>query len=190
MNRPTNREHPYALQTLLGAVRTRAEQFGYTVTETPGGFTVERDLADARYWGLLHKAGVHTLTGHQVRADASTGVLAITDVHRNLQWRAGNDGTTRLRPFWSARGEASRGRISAAGATRSWGVREDGTLGTIEDYSFDTDEGRATIRDAAAELGWREQMPLDQRIGLAVAVATVVLLVLCFGGWGLVALLG
>jgi hypothetical protein len=69
-------------------------------------------------------------------------------------------------------------------------MREDGTLGTIEDYSFDTNAGRGAIRGALEELGWSEQMPLDQRIGLYVAVATVVGLVLCFGAWGLVALLG
>jgi hypothetical protein len=181
---------PHDLTALVAAVRTRAERVGYQVTETPGGFRVERNLADARYWGPLYKAGVRTLTGHEVTSDPATGVLAVTDVQRNVEWRAGNDGVTQLRPFWALHAETSQGRIAAVGTKRSWGVREDGTLGTIEDYSFDTNEGRATIREAAAELGWRERMPLDQRIGLAVAVATVVGLVLCFGGWGLVALLG
>jgi hypothetical protein len=177
-------------RALVDAVRARAEAAGYEVTETPDGFRVERDLADARYWGPLYKAGVHTLTGHEVRVDQAAGVLAITDVHRNVEWRGGNDGTTQLRPFWSLHADTTRGRIAAVGTKKSWGVREDGTLGTIEDYTFDTGAGRATIREAAAELGWRERMPLDQRIGLAVAIATVVGLVLCFGAWGLVALLG
>ncbi len=180
----------YDARALIAAVRARAEPAGYQVTETPDGFRVERDLADVRYWGLLHKAGLRTLTGHEVRVDEAAGVLAVTDVQRDVEWRAGNDGATQLRPFWSVHAQTSRGRIAAVGTKKSWGVREDGTLGTIEDYSFDTNAGRATIRDAAAELGWREQMPLDQRIGLAVAVATVVLLVLCFGTWGLVAWLG
>jgi hypothetical protein len=69
-------------------------------------------------------------------------------------------------------------------------MREDGTLGTIEDYSFDTNAGRGAIREALEESGWREQMPLEQRIGLWVAVVTAVLTVLCFAIWGVVALLG
>jgi hypothetical protein len=175
---------------LIEATRVRAARLGYTVTATPEGFTVERDLADARYWGPLHLASVKTLTGHEVQVDPATRTVKITDVHRNIEWRAGNDGLDEWRPFWSADTEVTRGRIVATGTTRSWGVREDGTVGTIEDYSFDTNAGRSSIRSSLAELGWREAMPLDQRIGLFVAIGTAVLLVLCFGGWGLIALLG
>jgi hypothetical protein len=178
------------IPTLVAAVRARAEQVGYEVAETPYGFRVERNLADVRYWALMQKVGVSTLTGHEVRVDPVKGTLDITDVHREIEWRAGNDGVSGLRPFWALDAEAKRGRIIAVGAKKTWGMREDGSLGTVEDYSFDTNEGRRTIRDAAAELGWRERMPLDQRIGLAVAVATVVGLIVCFGTWGLVALLG
>lgn len=177
-------------RALIDAVRARAEEIGYHVEETPEGFTVERNLADVRYWGLLHKAGVRTLTGHEVRVDQAAGRVSISDVQRHLEWRAGNDGATELRPFWSLEAETTRGRIAAVGTKKSWGMREDGTLGTIEDYSFDTNAGRATIREALAELGWSEQMPLDQRIGLWVAVATAVLTVLCFAIWGVVAWLG
>jgi hypothetical protein len=176
-------------RALIEAVRTRAEPLGYEVTETPHGFLVERNLADVRYWGLLHKAEVRTLTGHEVRVDEAAGRVAITDVQRNLEWRAGTDGAADLRPFWSLHQETSRGRIAAVGTTKSWGMREDGTLGTIEDYSFDTNAGRGTVREAMAELGWSEQMPLDQRIGLWVAIVTAVLTVLCFATWGVVALL-
>jgi hypothetical protein len=121
--------------------------------------------------------------------EQAAGQVTITDVQRDLEWRAGNDGAGELRPFWSLHRETSKGRIAAVGTKRSWGMREDGTLGTIEDYSFDTNAGRGTIRGALEELGWSERMPLEQRIGLYVAVVTAVLLVLCFGGWGIVALL-
>ncbi len=177
-------------RTLIDAVRSRAEELGYQVEETPEGFVVERNLADVRYWGLLHKAGVRTLTGHEVRVDADAGRVSITDVQRHLEWRAGNDGAGELRPFWSLHAETTRGRVAAVGTTKSWGMREDGTLGTIEDYSFDTNAGRGAIREALEESGWREQMPLEQRIGLWVAVVTAVLTVLCFATWGVVALLG
>ncbi len=176
-------------RALIEAVRARADELGYHVEETPEGFVVERDLADARYWGLLHKAGVRTLTGHEVRVDEAAGQVSITDVQRHLEWRAGDDRAHELQPFWSLHQEVTKGRIAAVGATKSWGMREDGTLGTVEDYTFDTDAGRATIRSALAELGWRERMPLDQRIGLWVAVVTAVLTVLFFATWGAVALL-
>ncbi len=176
--------------TLIEAVRRRAEEIGYRVEETPEGFIVERNLADVRYWGLLHKAGVRTVTGHEVRVDEAAVRVSITDVQRHLEWRAGNDGAGELRPFWSLHTETTRGRIAAVGTKKSWGMREDGTLGTIEDYSFDTNAGRGAIREALDELGWSEQMPLEQRIGLWVAVATAVLTVLCFAIWGVVALLG
>ena len=45
-------------------------------------------------------------------------------------------------------------------------------------------------RDALDELGWSEQMGLEQRIGLWVAIVTAVLTVLTFATWGLVAWLG
>ncbi len=177
-------------RTLIEAVRRRAVEIGYQVKETPEGFVVERNLADVRYWGLLHKAGVRTLTGHEVKVDDAAGRVSITDVQRHLEWRAGNDGAGELRPSWSLHTETTRGRIAAVGTRKSWGMREDGTLGTIEDYSFDTNAGRGTIREALDELGWSERMPLEQRIGLWVAVVTAVLTVLCFGIWGLVAWLG
>jgi hypothetical protein len=183
-------ENKKAVTELIDAVRVRAARLGYTVTPTPEGFTVERDLADARYWAPLHLASVKTLTGHEVQVDPGTRTVKITDVHRNVEWRAGNDGLEGWRPFWSADVEVTRGRISAIGTTRSWGVREDGTVGAIEDYAFDTNAGRSTIRESLGELGWSETMPLDQRIGLYVAIGTAVLLVLCFGAWGVVALLG
>jgi hypothetical protein len=177
-------------RTLIEAVRFRAEEIGYQVDETPAGFVVERNLADARYWGLLHKAGVRTLTGHEVRVDEAAGRVSITDVQRHLEWRAGNDGAGELRPSWSLHAETTRGRIAAVGTKKSWGVREDGNLGTIEDYSFDTNAGRGSIRAAMDELGWSERMPLEQRIGLWVAIVTAVLTVLCFATWGIVAWLG
>jgi len=176
--------------TLLEAVRARAAERGYEVKETAKGFVVNRNLADARYWGLLHKAGVRTLIGHEVCLDESAGTVSITDVQRNLEWRAGNDGATELRPFWSLHQEVSKGRIAAVGTKKSWGMREDGTLGTIEDYSFDMNAGRSAIRVALDELGWAERMSLEERIGLWVAVVTAVLTVLCFATWGLVAVLG
>jgi hypothetical protein len=177
-------------RTLIEAVRARAEKLGYQVEETPDGFVVERNLADVRYWGLLHKAGVRTLTGHEVTVDQAARRVSVTDVQRHLEWRAGNDGAGQLRPFWSLHQETSRGRIAAVGTTKSWGMREDGTLGVIEDYSFDTNAGRGTIREALDELGWTEQMGLEQRIGLWVAIVTAVLTVLTFAIWGLVAWLG
>jgi hypothetical protein len=182
--------HDNAVTELIEAVRVRAAELGYAVARTADGFTVERDLADARYWGPLHLASVRALTGHEVQVDPGTRTVKIADVHRNVEWRAGNDGLGEWQPFWSAETEVTRGRILATGTTRSWGVRADGTVGAVEDYSFDTDAGRSAIRAALADLGWSEAMPLDQRIGLYVAVATVVLLVLCFGAWGLIALLG
>ena len=172
---------------LIETVRARAEELGYEVEATPEGFVVERNLADVRYWGLLHKAGVRTLTGHEVRVDEAARRVSITDVQRHLEWRAGNHGAGELRPFWSLHQETAKGRIAAVGTTKSWGMREDGTLGTIEDYSFDTNEGRNAVRAALEELGWSERMPLEQRIGLWVAVVTAVLTVLCFATWGLVA---
>ena len=191
-NRPNNQSSSptHDTQALILAVRARAESLGYHVTRTPDGFTVERNLADARYWAPLHKASVHTVTGHEVRVDEAAGTVRITDVHRNVEWRAGNDGAGDVRPFWAAESRTTRGRILAAGTTKSWGVREDGTVGAIEDYSFNTNEGRDAVRLALVELGWREQMPLDQKIGLVVGIGTAILTALCFAIWGLVAILG
>jgi hypothetical protein len=157
-------------QQLLAAVTERARGTGYVVTKTPRGFRVERDLSDATWWGPLFKAGVHRLTAHEVRVDAATRQLTITDEMRNVEWQTGAD----PRPMWRGHAEMSRGRMIQLGFRKSYGVRGDGTLGPIEDYRYDTREGRDLIRASAAELGWSERMPWEQKVGLLFGVVGAV----------------
>jgi hypothetical protein len=155
---------------LMDAVRQAAAGTGYEVTPTDDGFRVQRDLADVRWWGPLSKSGVKRLVAHLVRADPEAKRLTITDELRTVGWRAG----AQPEPFWTGNMEMMRGRITSSGFRKSYGVREDGTFGVLEHYSFSTREGRDLVRDAARELGWTERMPVEAKIGLGFGIVAAV----------------
>lgn len=158
--------HDAIARQLIDDVRRRAEPLGYVLEETEEGFHLERNLADTSWWGPAMKAGVKTLVGHQVTLDSRARRLTILDESREVSWKVGAS----PEPRWQGSATFMQGRINAVGRRRSYGIREDGTYGRIEDYSFDTVAGRATIRDAAREQGWRESQPWQVRVAMVFAV--------------------
>lgn len=157
--------------TLFEAVRERAEGTPYVVERTDEGFDVRLDLADARWFDLMHKRGLRTAYTHHVRLDEAEHVLAITDDMRSVEWRAGADvGHGGMRPVLAAQAQRATGRFHEVSFHKEYGLSEDGHLGEVVSYSFSSKEGLTLIREPAKELGWTERMPVTAKVGLVFGV--------------------
>lgn len=171
---------------LIAALRERTADTPYTVVETDKGFDLTVDVADARWLTLLKAHGTKQVFTHEVALDEARQRLTITDVASSLDWSAGGS-TPRLR----AERSVQRGRVYQKSFRKEYGVDADtGEAGAVVDYAFDSSEGRDLVREVAAAHGWSEAMGTEQKIGLVVGIGALVLVVLGFLVWGLVALLG
>ncbi|KRE98737.1 hypothetical protein ASG88_16965 [Nocardioides sp. Soil777] len=169
-------------EELLGAVAAAAQGSPYAVTRTHEGFDVALDIADDHWWTLLGKAGLRKTYVHHVAAPGD-GTFAVTDDSRTVEWVGGV-------PRLSAQAERVHGRVRELGVEKAWGVREDGTIGTVVDYRFSSAEGRDLVTAVAKQLGRTERRAPAEKIGLVFAgvalvgavVTAVTLLILFFLG--------
>ena len=171
---------------LMERVRAAAEGTPYTVVEQPYGFDLTVDVADARWLTLTAGHGLKRVFTHEVHV-RKPGRYGITDVDNEVSYAGGaGSGGVRL----TAAKKVSRGRVLRYQRRVEFGVdARTGTVGKVVDYTFRAGEGRALIRRAATELGWKEQMNAEQRGGLIVGIAALVLTVGVFAAVGIHALL-
>jgi len=163
-------------------VREAAAGTPYVVTPTERGFDVTIELADAQWWALFNRAGLTREFTHQVRL-GDDGSYSITDVSREVEWVAGA-------PRVAAGAAVRKGRIIERGRETIWAIGDDGRVGAVVDYRFDSGEGRDLVTTAAASLGLTPQRGLEERVGLAfglvagvgAVITVVVLLVLALLG--------
>ena len=119
---------------------------------------------------------------HHVHAPGD-GTYTVIDDSRTVEWVAGV-------PRASVSGERVMGRVKEFGFEKAWGVREDGTVGKVVDYRFDSEEGRDLISAVAQQLGRTERRSGVEKIALLFAgialvgavVTVVALLVALFLG--------
>ncbi len=165
-----------ASQELIEAVRARVADTPYRLEETADGFDVGVDLADAKYYTLMYQKKLEKTFTYRVKLDEASKTMSITDDSWELSWKRGADvsGGTPV-PTLGARVSRSMGRFESKSFQKTYGVNEQGELGKVVDYSFDSSEGRDLIREPARELGWSEQAGTQQKIGLYVGVGAVVL---------------
>lgn len=169
-------------EELHRAVAAAAQDSPYVVTRTDEGFDVALDIADDRWWTVLGKAGLRKTYIHHVAAPGD-GTYTVTDDSRTVEWVGGA-------PRFAGEAERVQGRVREFGFEKAWGIREDGTLGTVVDYRFSSEEGRDLITAAAQQLGRTERRAPTERIGLVFAaigavgavITAVTLLVLFFLG--------
>ncbi len=163
---------------LITAVRRVASGTPYAVRETPGGFDLTIDVADAR-WATLFKAhGLTKVFTHRVRLDGAARTLTITDVSNTFSWGAGG-----ASPRLQAQASTQRGRVYEKSFRKEYGVDlRSGEVGEVVGYSFSAGEGRDLIRGVAREQGWDEKMGGTQKG--AVVFAGVVAGLLVLGGLG------
>ena len=169
----------------IAAVRESTRDTPYAVRETPRGFDLTIDVADARWLAILKAHGLKKVFTHEVTLDEAGQRLSITDVSNTLSWGAG--GST---PRLQAERSVARGRVYEKSFRKEFGVDlRDGHVGKVVDYSFDAGEGRTLIREVAKAQGWSESMGREQKGAVVVGVATLALLVVAFGAWGVISLL-
>ena len=165
---------------------------GYVVTPMPGGFSVDRNLADASWVIPFGIANVKSVIGHHVALDQETGALRITDTAQGVTWRVGMEG---LIPTVHTAGGFTifRGRRMAIGGTKQYGMRPDGSIGAIQDYTYNTQIVREVIERTASAQGWnpsrkRPPMTASQRIGLVAGIGggVLALAILAVRAFGLV----
>jgi hypothetical protein len=170
---------------LLAAVRAATTDTPYIVRETPRGFDLTIDVADARWLAPIRAHGLAKVFTYEVALDDAKKALTITDVSNTVSWSAGG-GSPRL----TASRRVQRGRILERSFRKEWGVDlRSGEATKVVDYSFSSSEGRDLIRDAAKAQGWSESMPGVQKGALWFGIGTIVAMVLLFGGLGVHALL-
>ncbi|MGG5260643.1 hypothetical protein [Phycicoccus avicenniae] len=174
-------------EELVRRVREAAEGTPYVVVERPYGFDVTIDLADARWLTLTRARGLRKVVTHEVHVKGS-GRYGITDIERTVEYGAGSDGAGGA-SLGAAR-SIRRGRLLGGSRRVEIGLDADtGKVGKVVDYTFRAGEGRELVRGAADELGWREEMNAEQRGGLVVGIAALVLTVGVFAALGIAALL-
>ncbi|WP_232680078.1 hypothetical protein [Nocardioides sp. R-C-SC26] len=177
-----NQSQHDAASALEDAVRAASDGTPYQVASADGGFDVVLDLADAQWWGAFNRAGLRKSFTHEVRLRGE-GRYTITDVAREVEWIAGT-------PRIAASGTVERGRIHKVGFEKTYALDDDLRPAEVVSYSFSSGTGRRLIEDAAEGLGLRQQMPIEQRMALGVAilagggllVAGVILLILWLAG--------
>lgn len=180
-----------ASRELVEAVRARTEGTPYALVETEHGFDVGVDLADTTYYSLMYQRHLTTTFTHRVRLDEADRTLAITDDSWELTWHRGLDVSGGVPvPRLGASVSRSLGRLEKKSFQKTWAVSDRGWFEKVVDYRFDAAEGRDLVRGPAQELGWTEVRGTAEKIGLYVAVTTVVLLVLSGLVVGLLFLLG
>ncbi|MCM2577951.1 hypothetical protein [Streptomyces meridianus] len=173
-----------ASRELIDRIRELAEGSPYVPAETPKGFDLRMDVADARWHTLMYRHRLTKVCTHHVRLDASSRTFKIIDDCRTVSWRtgagAGGEGPV---PVLSARAERIRGRSIEVSKRVEFGWNEAGDPGKVVDYRLDSREGHRLIRKAAQEAGWKERMPAEVKgaivmaaIGGLGAVAAVVVL--------------
>ncbi len=174
-------------EELVAAVRERAARTPYAVVETPEGFDVQLALDDPQSFGQLREWRLTQAVVHHVRVQEASRTLTVTDEVRTLSWRAGTDG--RERPALGAALEVASGRVRTRSFRKTYAAGRHGITKESE-TTFDSDAGRRLVLDAGRTLGWKFERSLNERIGLSVAVITLVLLVITGIVAGVVALAG
>ena len=157
------------------------------VEETPEGFDVRLALEDPQWSGTFREQRLVQASVHHVRTDDATRTCTVEDELRSLTWEAGPDG--RERPTLGATLSVQKGRVRSTSVQKTYEVGRGGVRQTSE-RRFDSAAGRRLVEDAAEELGWKQRLSLNEKIGLYVGVGTIVLLVLCGIVVGILALTG
>lgn len=139
------------ISELQALVASAAQNTPYTVRSTEKGFDVELDVADARWWEVFRRAGLHSTFRWRVAEHPS--YITITDQQRNLTWSVG--------PTVASAGlSAQSGRIFSFARGNIWTHNGEGSIAPVADYRFDSREGRDLVRMAAKQLGIKERPPM------------------------------
>src|ERR1044072_4250400 len=174
-----------ASDELITSVGAAAAATPYAVRETPQGFDLTIDVADARWLAVFRAHGLKKVFTHRVRLDEAAQAMTITDVSNTFSWSGGGSS-----PPPQAGASTQRGRVYEKSFRKELGVDlKSGQVGKVVDYSFDATAGRDLIRDVAKDQGWDERMGGTQKGAVIFAGATVAILAVAGIVWLVSALL-
>lgn len=170
---------------LITTLRAAAAGTPYAVRETPQGFDLTIDVADAQWLAVFKAHGLTKVFTHKVRLNEADHSMTITDVSNTFSWSGGGSS-----PRLQASASTQRGRVYEKSFRKEFGVDlKTGQVGKVVDYSFDATAGRDLIRDVAQEQGWSEKMGGTQKGAVIFAGATVAILAVAGIVWLVTALL-
>jgi hypothetical protein len=170
---------------LITNLRNAAKGTPYAVRETPNGFDLTIDVADAQWLAVFKAHGLEKVFTHRVRLDEARQSMTITDVSNTFSWSGGGSS-----PRLQASAATQRGRVYEKSFRKELGVDlKTGQVGKVVDYSFDATAGRDLIRDVAKAEGWDEKMGGTQKGAVIFAGATVAILAVAGIVWLVVSLL-
>lgn len=170
---------------LITTLRAAAADTPYAVRETPQGFDLTIDVADAQWLAVFRAHGLNKVFTHKVRLNEADHSMTITDVSNTFSWSGGGSS-----PRLQAAASTQRGRVYEKSFRKEFGVDlRTGQVGQVVDYSFDATAGRDLIRDIAKEQGWSEKMGGTQKGAVILAGATVAILAVAGIVWLVVSVL-
>lgn len=159
---------------LRRAVAERVADTPYEVVDTPDGFDLRIELANARWYGLLGTAGRKRVVQHRVTLDEPRKKYVVLDDFFDVRWDAYADVEGGRVPRLVASGEVRRttGRVLFEHSfEKTIGVdAETKQPDVVVDYVFNASEGQRMIREPAKALGWSERWSTPAKVGLGVGI--------------------
>ncbi len=164
---------------LIANLRATAKGTPYAVRETPNGFDLTIDVADAQWLTIFKAHGLKKVFTHKVRLTEADHSMTITDVSNTFSWSGGGSS-----PRLTVSGSTQRGRVYEKSFRKEFGVDlGTGEVGKVVDYSFDATAGRDLIRVVAKADGWTEKMGGTQKSAVIFAGAIVAVLAVAGVVW-------
>lgn len=158
---------------LYARVQAAAADTPYVVTRTENGFDVSVDVATPQWRDLLYRQRVQRVFTYHVAVDEQNKKIAVTDSLYEVEWSAGvgSAGLGQI-PVPHLRASVSKqsGRIWTKSSYKTIGIGDDGSVGTVREYTFSSEEGRRLITEPARELGWTQARGTTEKIGIVVAI--------------------
>ncbi|MDQ1103739.1 hypothetical protein [Nocardioides zeae] len=159
---------------LAAEVRRATANTPYMVAdETPTGFTVQIDIVDQQWSTLMKRKSLESSFQHLVTVDAASDTYTVTDRQTTVTWEAGLDAGGVPRPVLRASKSVQQGMVVSKSFRKEVGMDDDGNVGAVVGYSFDSSEGKRLIDGPAQHLGLTKKMNSTAKVGLTVAAVAV-----------------
>ncbi|MQA77079.1 MAG: hypothetical protein GEV10_01120 [Streptosporangiales bacterium] len=149
----------------------------YDVQPTPTGFVVRLDLADERWWELMHRYDVRRAFVIDARVDEESGTVETTTTLFGVAWQSGAQG--REVPVVATAGTVLEKEFGHEGRVVEFGDADNGAI-----HSCSAVEAAGWIWREVTGAGLTKKRTTAQKIGFVVAVVAAVI-----GGLGAIAVL-
>jgi hypothetical protein len=142
------RQSEAKLRTALMGVNRESAPFKVRSGKAEGvDLVAEWKIVDAKWYEIFAKAGIKRVFKVLMKFDEAKSEVRAVDQEWEVEWRAGE-------PELFLKGSAFRGRKWEKSFETVYAFREDGSLGKVYDYRFDTSEIHKPLIEAAHKAGW------------------------------------